>query len=97
MKHHLKGCLEDTSPYNIIFHHGTNDLKNDDNSEKVASNIVDLGLLVTNEDTMVYLSSFVLRNDKLEKRQMEVSDFIKQQCLTNHLCFVDNEDINLRY
>ena len=34
MKHHLKGCLEDTSPDNLILHHGTNNLKSDDNSEK---------------------------------------------------------------
>ena len=96
MKHHLKGCLEDTSPDNLILHHGTNNLKSDDNSEKIASDIVDLGLSVKNEKTMVYISSLIIRNDKLDKKQKEVNDFIKQQCLTNHLCFIDNENINLK-
>ena len=43
MKHHFKDCLEDTSPDNLILHHGTNNLKSDDNSEKIASDIVDPG------------------------------------------------------
>ena len=96
MKQHLKGCLEDTSPDNLILHHGTNNLKSDDNSEKIASDIVDLGLSVKNEKTMVYISSLIIRNDKLDKKRKEVNDSIKQQCLTNHLCFIDNENINLR-
>ena len=66
MKLHLKGCLQDSSPDNIILHHRTNNLKGDNNSEKIASNIVDLGLLVKNEKTMVYISSLVIRNDKLD-------------------------------
>ena len=96
MKHHLKGCLEDTSPDDLILHHGTNNLKSDDNSEKTASDIVDLGLSLDNEKTIVYISSLIIRNVKLDKKRKEVNDFIKQQCLTNHLCFIDNENINLR-
>ena len=41
MKHHLKGCLEDSAPDNIILHHGTNNLKSDDSSEKIVSDTVD--------------------------------------------------------
>ena len=96
MKHHFKDCLEDTSPDNLILHHGTNNLKSDDNSVKIAGDIVDLSLPLKNEKTMVYISSLIIRNDKLDKKRKEVNDFIKQQCLTNHLCFIDNENINLR-
>ena len=46
MKHHLKGCLEDSSPDNIIINHGSNNPKSDDNSEKIAIDIVSLGLSV---------------------------------------------------
>ena len=46
MKHHLKGCLEDTSSDNVILHHGTNNLTSENNSEKIASDIADLGLSV---------------------------------------------------
>ena len=44
---------------------------------------------------MVYISSLVIRNNKLDKKRKEVNDFIKQQCVTNHLFFIDNENINL--
>ena len=94
MKHHLKGCLEDSSPDNIILHHEINNLKSADNSEKIASDIVNLGLSVKNEKTKVYISSLVIRNDKLDKKRKKVNDFIKQQCLTKHLSFIDNENIN---
>ena len=47
-----------------------------------------------NEKTMVYISSLVIRNDKLNKKRKEVNDFIKQQYLANHLFFIDNENIN---
>ena len=42
----FKGCLEDSSPYNIIFHHGTNNLKSNDNSKKKkkANEMVNLDL-----------------------------------------------------
>ena len=77
MKHYLKGCLEDSSPDNIILHHGTNNLKSDDNSEKIASDIVDLGLSVKNEKTMVYISSLVISYDKLDKKRKEVKGATK--------------------
>ena len=84
MKHHLKGRLEDSSPDNRILHHGTNNLKSDNNLEKTANDIVNLGLSVKNENTMVYISSLLIRNDKLDKIRKEVNDFIKPQYLTNH-------------
>ena len=75
MKHHLKSCLKDSSPDEIILHQ--HNLKSDDNSEKIASDIVNLGLSVKNEKTMVYISSLVRRNDKLNQKRNEVNDFIK--------------------
>ena len=45
MKHHLKGCLEDSSPDNTVLHHGANNLKSDNNSEKICV-VVNLGLSV---------------------------------------------------
>ena len=34
-QHHVKGCLEDISPDNVTLHHGTNDLKSRNTSEKI--------------------------------------------------------------
>ena len=60
MKHYLKGCLEDTSPDNLILDDGTTNLKSDNNSEKIASDIVELSLSVKNEKAMVYISSLII-------------------------------------
>ena len=40
MIHHVKGCLKDISPDNVSLHHGTNDLKSGNTSEKIAIDIV---------------------------------------------------------
>ena len=44
MVHHVKGCLEDISPNAVILHHGTNDLKSGNTSEKIATDMVNLAL-----------------------------------------------------
>ena len=38
--HHVKGCLEDTSPDTVILHYGTNDLKSGNTSVKISINII---------------------------------------------------------
>ena len=83
MKHHLKGCLEDPSPDNIILHHGTNNLKSEDNSEKIASNIVNLGLSLKIEKTKVYISSLVIRNDKVDKNEKKLMILLNSNALPN--------------
>ena len=67
----FKGCLEDSSPYNIIFHHGTNNLKSNDNSKKKKKNCKrygQLGLIGKSEKAMVYISSLIMIN-KLDKKR----------------------------
>ena len=44
---------------------------------------------------MVYISSLVITNDKSDKKRKEINDFIKQQCLTKHLLFIDNIKLGL--
>ena len=41
------------------------------------------------------IASLVINNDKLIKKRKEVHDFMKQQCLTNYLLFLDDESIDL--
>ena len=83
MKHYLKGCLEDSSPDNIILHHGTNNPKSDNNSEKISRDIVNLGLSVKNEMAMVYISSSVIRNDKLYKKEKKLMIILNSNTLPN--------------
>ena len=87
------GCFTSLEIYSLYKMHswgnnryipGTNNLKSDNNLEKNANDIVNLGLSVKNENTMVYISSLLIRNDKLDKIRKEVNDFIKPQYLTNH-------------
>ena len=42
MIHHVKGCLEDTSPDFIILHHDTNDLNSNNTSKEIADKILNL-------------------------------------------------------
>ena len=72
MIHHVKGCLEDISPDTVILHHGTNDLKSGNTSEKIATDIVNLALTIQNEKTKVFISGLTIRNDNLDKRQKSI-------------------------
>ena len=78
MVHHVKGCLEDISPGTVILHHGTNDLKSGNTSEKIATDIVNLALTIQNEKTKVFISGLTIRNDNLDKRRKEVNQFWKE-------------------
>ena len=96
MIHHVKGCLEDISPDTVILHHGTNDLKSGNTSEKIATDIVNLALTIQNEKTKVFISGLTIRNDNLDKRRKEVKQFLERKCLVEKLGFIDNQNINLK-
>ena len=44
--------LEDESPDTILLHRGTNDLKNEESAEKIASNIINVALSGKNKKTL---------------------------------------------
>ena len=95
MKYHLKGCLQDPSPDPIIVHHRTNDLKRDKISKDTATDIVNSAVSMKNEMTTVYISSFIIRKNKLHKKPKDAKKLIKKHCLTKHLLFNDDENVNL--
>ena len=96
MIHYVKGCLEDISSDTVILHHGTNDLKSGNTSEKIATDIVNLALTIQNEKTKVFISGLTIRNDNLDKRRKEVKQFLERKCLVEKLGFIDNQNINLK-
>ena len=49
MKHDVVGCLEDESSDTILLHHGTSDLRSEESSEKIASNIINVALSAKNK------------------------------------------------
>ena len=96
MVHHVKGCLEDISPNTVILHHGTNDLKCGNTSEKIATDIVNLALTIQIEKTKVFISGLTIRNENLDKRRKEVNQLLERKCLVAKLGFIDNQNINLK-
>ena len=96
MVHHVKGCLEDISPNTVILHHGTNDLKSGNTSEKIATDIVNLALTIQSEKTKVFISGLTIRNDNLNKRRKEVNQLLERKHLVAKLGFIDNQNINLK-
>lgn len=70
-------------------------MKGSNTSENASTDIVNLGVSVKNEKTIVYISSLIIRNDKLDKNWKQVDELIKKQWLVNHLLFLYNENIKL--
>ena len=77
--YHVKECLEDISPDTVILHHVTNDLESGNTSEKIATDIVNLALTIQNEKTKVFISGLTIRNDSLDKRRIEVNQFLERK------------------
>ena len=48
-KHHVRGCLDDNSFDTAIIHFGTNNLKNNESAEDIATDIMNLAISVKNE------------------------------------------------
>ena len=57
MKNHVRRCLEDNSPDTVILHFGTNNLKNNESAENIATDIIDLARSVENEEKFAVASS----------------------------------------
>ena len=57
MKNHVRGCLEDNSPDTVILHFGTNNLKNNESAENIATDIIDLARSVENEEKFAVASN----------------------------------------
>ena len=49
MKHRVRGCLEDNSPDTAILHFGTNNLKNNESAEDIATDIMNFAISAKNE------------------------------------------------
>ena len=96
MAHHVKGYLEGISPDTVILHHGTNDLKSGNTSEKTATAIIKLALTIQIEKNKVFISGLTIGNDFLHKRRKEVNKILESKCLVEKLSFIDNQNINLK-
>ena len=91
MVYQVKGCLEDTSPDLIIFHNDRNNLKDNSTFEDVADKTLNLASLVKTSKNQIFVSSLIIRNDKLNKKDNEVNELLKNKCGTSQLLLVDNK------
>ena len=64
MFHHIKGCLENTSPDFIILHHGTNNLNGNSTFEEIADKILNSAASIKTGKNQVFVSGLVIRKDK---------------------------------
>ena len=96
MAHHVKGYLGGISPDTVILHHGSNDLKSGDTSEKTATAIIKLALTIQIEKNKVFISGLTIGNEFLHKRRKEVNKILESKCLVEKLSFIDNQNINLK-
>ena len=95
MKHHVRGCLEDNSLDTAIFHSGTNNLKNNESAEVIATDITNLAMFVKKEKKTVVVSGITVRNDKFNDRRKNVNSLLKRKCEVGKIVFVDNSNITV--
>ena len=95
MIHPVKGCLEDTSPDFMILHHGTNDLNSKSTSEEIADKILNLATSIKTSKNQLFASGLVIMKDKLNKKDNEVNELLKNKCEIRKLSFFDNKTISL--
>ena len=68
MKHHVRVCSEDNSLYMAILHFGTNNLKNDESAEDIATDMMSLAISVKTEKKKLVVSDINVRNDKFNDK-----------------------------
>ena len=83
-------------PVFIILHHGTNDLNGNSTSEEIADKILHLAASIKTSKNQVFVSSLVIRKDKLNKKGNEANELLKNvECVIRQLSLSDNKNISL--
>ena len=73
MKHHVGGCLGDNSPDTAILNFGTNNLRNNESAEYIATDIMNLAISVKNEKKTVVFTGITVRNDRFNDKGKNVN------------------------
>ena len=71
---------EDNSPDTAILHFGTNNLKNNESVEDIATDIMNLNISVKNEKKTVVVFGITVRNNKFNDKGKNVSSLLKRKC-----------------
>ena len=92
MKHYIIPTKEE-EPNVVILHVGTNNLKNNQTPESLASNIIEVGKSLCTAHNDVIISGICHRNDEKDKKVSEVNDHLKRMCNEKKIFFLDNDNI----
>ena len=83
------------NPNLIILHCGTNDLRNEISSERIADNIVTLARSLKTEATDIIVSGITPRNDNLDMKGREVNKLLCRKLSGQNLGYIDNTNIDV--
>ena len=75
MLHHVKGCLEDTSPDQIFSHHDTNVLRSNDTPGEIADKILSLAASIETNENHVFISGLVVRTINCIKKALKLMNY----------------------
>ena len=94
MIHHVRGCLEDTSPDFIILYHGANELNGNSASEEIADKILNLAASIKTSKDQIFLFGLVIKKDKLNKKRNEVNELHGFFCFFKKHVFQDKLNVS---
>ena len=93
MKHHVRGFFKDNSPDTVILHFGTNNLKNNESTKDIVTDIMNLAISVKKEKKNCSTLCIIVRNDKLNDKGKNVNSLLKRKCEVEKIVFVNNSNI----
>ena len=96
MSIYLKPTLEE-KPDTIILHMGTNDLRSEDEPDKIANDIVDAAVACKQTGCEVIISALLPRGDKFSDKAKEVNDNLKELCLSKNISLIEHRNFHSRY
>ena len=96
MKHHANASLE-FKPDIFILHCGTNDLKLEKTPEKIADDILEIGLQLKSDNNDVYISGILTRRDDLNDKGRKVNDYLNQFLKTDGVDYIVASDTDSIY
>ena len=94
MSTYVKPTLEE-KPDTIILHMGTNDLRSEDEPDKIANYIVDVAVACKQTGCEVIISALLPRGDKFSDKAKEVNDNLKELCLSKSISLMEHRNFHL--
>ena len=91
----IPGATAKGMKHHVIIHFGTNNLKNNESAEDIATDIMNLAISVKNEKKTVVVSGITVRNDKFNDKGKSVNPLLKLICKVEKVVFVDNSNITV--